>query len=580
MNLKPRLARPSWAEAVLAALAIATAILLVFGDKQFFTGDEPRYVQYSRSILEHGSYFMPLAEWQEFVTRMVQQNVPELPSGAHGESFFNGVYLPTLLSPIAMIAGLWGLRAVSLVFGFFSLFALFRMCRSSYGPGAALLATTLAGLTIPLLPYLHLFYMEIYLFGLICLAWSRLQNRDRSWTGELVTAALIFVIPFVHMRGSFIASALFTIQAFNLYRRGKLPWVFHFAVFGVGFLAVLMGLNHLIYGSVTGPVTGALPPPAQWFSYFAMQLFNLHHGLFAYAPIWMIGFAGLLAGAWRGNPLAREGLLLAIVAVLTGVGQDAGESWPARYWTQVIPMLTVGICVWWEASRQALPRLVAVLLILFTLVNTVMFFRAPNDFLENRASTRTYQELFDATGHVHFGVVLPVVANDEPNLVAERNLAIGAIIFIAVLAVGAIRQKGSYAVVPLLLIAAAIDLSRVSVLKTGEYQAEAEPHKLNVVLVTPARAAYVQFGNPLLPWYKFPYFAHFTVALIGDGGRTEEVTMEANQIVSGSCRSGLRSMTIVSPASFNLQDEVARELVVYRSRSWLRTKLGLFERPC
>ena len=49
-----------------------------------------------------------------------------------------------------------------------------------FPPGPALLATVVAGFTIPLLPYLHLFYMEAFLFALVACGWDRVQSAGHS----------------------------------------------------------------------------------------------------------------------------------------------------------------------------------------------------------------------------------------------------------------------------------------------------------------------------------------------------------------------------------------------------------------
>jgi len=525
---------------------------------------------------------MPFTDWQKFQLHEVGLESTELPSGKNHENFFNSVYLPTLLSPIALVSGLWGLRAATLVAGLIGLFYLFRLCRRCSDQYSAVLGVAVAGLTIPLLPYLHLFYMETYIFTLICCGWERLQKRDRPIGGDLITAIVLLAIPFVHLRASFIAAALYLLLLYQLYSDGKTKRALVFVALAAASLLTLLALNQTIYGSISGPIVGKLPPPSQWFSYFSMQLFNLHHGLFAYAPVWLLGIAGLLSGTARGSTLVRQGLVLAAIAAATSVGRDAGESWPARYWIPLIPMLAVGFSAWWDVARRPLPRLVAMLLIGFTLANTFMFFRVPNDFLENRASTKTYQTLFDKFGHLNFGVVLPVVANDEPNLAAAQNLAILSGVFILLLVMAARRRHSVYAVLSLLLIAAAADLARVSVLKPTDYTSELEPGRLRVNFDTPVKAVYVQFGDYRIPWYNLTEGQRFALSSVSSDGRQFHADLAANQVVGASCRGSIKSVTIESPPAggVDIGSEASHKLVVYRSKSLLRKNLSFLRKPC
>ena len=162
----------------------------------------------------------------------------------------------------------------------------------------------------------------------------------------------------------------------------------------------------------------------------SMQSFNVRHGLIAYAPVWLLGFAGLWGGSAKGIMIARQGLVLAVIAAVTGVGINPGECWPARFWVLSIPMLAVGLCVTWELGHAMLLRAITVALICATLVNTVIFFGSPNTFLENRQTTATYQLLFQKVGYFDFGLMLPVEVDDAPDQALARNLATASGVFV------------------------------------------------------------------------------------------------------------------------------------------------------
>src|ERR1700712_2893454 len=174
--------------------------------------------------------------------------------------------------------------------------------------------------------------------------------------------------------------------------------------------------------------------PWDWVAVLSMQLFNVHHGLLAYAPIWALGYAGLCYGAWRGIVLARQGLVLALVAAVTGVGVNPGECWPARFWVLSLPMLSVGLCVWLARVRGRVAGAVAAMLLLITIVNTAIFIQAPNDFIENRQASTTYAHLFERWGILDFNTVLPVEIVDQHNRNAARDFAVGTGLFIGFMA--------------------------------------------------------------------------------------------------------------------------------------------------
>ena len=160
-----------------------------------------------------------------------------------------------------------------------------------------------------------------------------------------------------------------------------------------------------------------------------------------------------------------------MIAAVTGVGIGPGECWPARFWVLSVPMLAVGFCIFWELARSVLLRGIAIFLIGATLVNTVIFVRAPNSFLENRQTGATYQYLFEMLGHVDFALMLPVETDDDVNVDAARNLAIGGAAIVLLLAVALARRQPLYAAPVVLLLLVALDLSRVRVLPARDYVA-------------------------------------------------------------------------------------------------------------
>jgi len=570
-------------------LACGLAILLP-RLHQILTGDEPRYLMYATALLKYGRFVMTMPEWTIVYHAATKSTADSLPTGGGGAILMNGVYLPALLAPVGRLFGLAGLRAATLLSGLVGLFHLLRLCRQA-GPGPpAWLAIAVAALSIPLLPYLHLFYMETFMFALVCVTWRRLRAISPSRTHEAITVLLLVAIPFAHMRGSVVAAALYALLLWRIAARGQLRWAAALVAPGLVALGVLVVCNMLIYGAVTGPVNSARPPlPWQWFAVLSMQLFNVRHGLFAFAPIWMLGYAGLIAGAIQGCSLARQGLLLAFVAAVTGVGVNPGECWPARFWVLSVPMLAVGLAVWWRRARSPLPRVIGLLLLAPTLANSLLFFWAPNAFLENRQTTMTYQMLYDHFGYLDPGLVLPVEYGDPRDVAVAGGLAVGAAVFIALMALAATRRWPGYALLGLLLPLAALDLSRVRTVDAADYEVARAPRQLDVALRRPAAAGYLQFGRGWQTWYEPPRPRQFEVATRTRGGEWRSETIPANQVVSFACPSGVAALSIrlagaetggaegggaeTGGDGFSLADQAGYRLVVYRSRSLLRRLL-------
>ena len=147
---------------------LALLLVVVFGNRLFLTGDEQRYLLYATSFFRHGTLTMPLEEWNQVMLQTTHGRATSLPAGGSGVVVLNGVYLPVILSPLAGLFSLTGLRMATLIAGIAGLAVLHRLLRQVAGPAASLAALLLVAFSIPLLLYLHLFYMETFLFALVC----------------------------------------------------------------------------------------------------------------------------------------------------------------------------------------------------------------------------------------------------------------------------------------------------------------------------------------------------------------------------------------------------------------------------
>jgi hypothetical protein len=150
----------------------------------------------------------------------------------------------------------------------------------------------------------------------------------------------------------------------------------------------------------------------------------------------------------------------------------------------------------------------------------------------------------------------------------------------ALMAIGATRRKSVYAVIPLLMMAAAIDLSRVRILDPTAYQKHIEPGRLTVNLATPANAVYLQFGDYRQTWFVPPDWPRFELdAVAADGGQFHDV-LAANQVVGVACQGNIKTFSVGNPNGFDIGSQANYRTVVYRSNSLLRTGLSFLRKPC
>ncbi len=559
-------------------LALAIGGTLLLSKRQALTGDEPRYFMFARSFIEHGRFVMTLPQWQHLYRATTGLEAASLPVGYHDVALLNGVYLPAVLAPVSL-AGLAALRLATLLAGLLGLACLLGLARRTGSGGAAWVATLVAGLSIPLLPYLHIFYMETFLFALLCAAWWRLQTPTRNTLGDVVTGCLLLALPFVHLRAAVVAVVLYGLLLWQVCMRGQWLRAAALVALAAAALAVLVTANLSIYGTVTGPVNTARPPlPSEWFGVLSMQLFNVRHGLLAFAPVWLLGYAGLVAGALRGSRLARQGLVLAAIAAVTGVGVNPGECWPARFWVLSIPMLAVGLCLWWQMARTRLPRILALSLIAFTLLNSYAFLKHPNDLLENRQSGTTYQAWFDKVGHLDFGLPLPVETDDPIDRTAATTLAIGSLLFVA-FAIAAPVRGPAWTTGCFLLLLAALDAAHVRLVPPAQYRVEARPDRLTLVMQQPMAAGYVQLGRPWLPLFGPPQWPRFDVEADGALGQSRHFEAARN-VVPVSCKDGIRSVTIATRSAIDLADAAHYRMRLYRSQSMIWRTVGWLRDRC
>ncbi|MCQ8241079.1 hypothetical protein [Rhizosaccharibacter radicis] len=549
---------------VLAGAALAWLVLS--GHRLLLTGDESRYLLYADAMIHHGRLILDLPEWS------VLSHQSALPVGGSG-LVMNSVYVPVLLSPVAGLFGLPGLRFMSLGAGLWGLRCLYRLVRAATGRGwLGASAVGQAGFTLPLLPYLHLFYMESFVFALVCWGWWRVQDAGRTLRADLLTGLVLVAIPFVHMRGSVVAALLFLLLL-HRNRTVQLRWrAAALAAIAAGFGMVFVALNIRIYGSTTGPVNTARPPlPWEWFDVLAMQLSNTRHGLLVYTPVWIVGYAGLWLSLRRtvgsaDTTIPRQALVLGVAAALTGVGVNPGECWPARFWVLSVPMLSVGLAVWWRSVRSPLPRALALLLAAIGFVNARLFFRDGNAFLLSRQFNNTYQWLFDRYGLIDLSLILPVEVGDR---VDTLNAALWAMAGLTVLiSFVASARRGIWAIPAVTVFLGIGDLAHVQRVPDDDVHLAADDHRVAVALAHPIEAGFFRLGPGVEPVFSEPSWRRYDFVVQSVSGSSFGTGVAASHVLAWQCRSAVSGWSIKAVSGAGL-DKEALVAAVYRSRSVL-----------
>jgi hypothetical protein len=425
-------------ELIAFALLVAVRILT---PPLVFTGDEPRYAVAGLGLYAGSLEASPQQAWTAFLAR---EHIPasDYPFGTvtklHPPSLGPGL----IFGPALVIRGLGAARWVDFAIGCLGLFALRAILRMALARGRRFGATlTLCTLvtvafSIPFAPYLDLMYPEMLLFATI--AWGLLALARKRLVGAAFLAGLL---PLWHVRAlplSIVFALVIALEAIRLGRDRRR--LFGVAAAYCGPLVAWGTTQYHSYGSFSG---GAFPTYAPAFATFwmrvGMQLYDVRHGLFAYSPIYLFAFAGLIAGAIAKNRLCCQCNALAAAYFLTFMWSSASESWTARFWVAALPFLAVGLAYWFGRVRSWKGYLPAAPLLFLTLANAIYFFRRPMEFLANRTTSVTYAA-FAKASRIDLGAFLPVDsasgsaathAETIPALLAVTALVLAALVVLA-----------------------------------------------------------------------------------------------------------------------------------------------------
>ncbi|MDD2768534.1 MAG: hypothetical protein PHT19_07350 [Methylococcus sp.] len=373
------------------------------------TGDEVRYLFAGVSIWLSGDLALPSQAWTDWqLGHGLSGNIPS-GSGIHS------VVHMGILSPLVAFLGLPGGRYASLLFcGFASTYF---VVNYQYGKGRDVFVWTLLYLaSMPLLAYMSLLYAEIWLASFLFIVMAKLSKKQLSVIEIYLVAALIMAMPFIHIRASLVALLCFVyLLAFASSNPGWLIKHYIVLLASALFSLVLFGAyQKIIAGGLTAAATFS-PAFDIFIDRLAVQLFSYRHGLLLYSPIALCGFAGLIVGMVRRDRFVIFLLLCLLLYVVSFVWGTASESYTARFWVFVTPILIAGSIYWWRSSFGILRWLIVLPLVSWTLINTILFEFQSHSFLENRFGSVSWDAIYYYTGKwFHPGLIAITDPFDAP----------------------------------------------------------------------------------------------------------------------------------------------------------------------
>ena len=404
-----------------------------------WVGDEPSYCFQGVGLFSNLTFLPSDARWHDFLARSdlaapgtnAGQTLVGKPYRSLAPSLVGGAALATL--------GLEPARWLNCVLGFVGIVLLLSILKSSFGGTAdpwrsaglpAYFSITATAFSLPLLAYLKLLYPEVPLFVAVCATFASLRARASHQT-----IAWAVLLPFVYIRALPLAFGFAGLTLLQQYRNGARPRVLlSLVALFVSGLSLFAFYQLKVFGQLNGGVFAPYTPSLRLLpERLGMQMFDVRHGLVAYSPIFLVGFAGLILGAARRVPACVDAAVLLSCYVLTFIWSTASESWTARFWVAGLPFVAVGLCYWLRSVNDLTAYAAAGVLTCVTLANSVLFTLMPMAFLGNRKGPLTYSILFK-TIPVHLGLFLPVDGADAPVPVYARPVPY--LLAFAVLTVG------------------------------------------------------------------------------------------------------------------------------------------------
>gem|GEM_PF-5662272 len=506
---KPR--RPSKRLPFLAGLGAILALVLIAQTQlgaMPVTGDEPEYIYRALSVWLNGNFHLPM---NHFAAAL-----PDLaPLVARGFTPISGhpVLMSILAAPLTGLFGITGARAVSVLCALIALTTLASLLRTRFTTTITLLTTALIAFTFPVVAYTHLFYTEMMLMALITTSLALAQRSPGpNLTFTSLCASLCAVLlPFIHIRAAPLAAALACIIFLPLLkpqrRHTLIPVTAIFLAGGALFLWHQFTLfGHLVAGASATFHPSLIHAPGR----LVIQLTDFRHGLLSINPACIPAIAGLLIGLRNRSRLARQACLLLLAYVPPMIWGTASESYPARFWTPVMPVLGIGFAFWLARTRTLPARIAGAILALIALLNTKDLLHNNFAFLGNQMAGLTWDESFPFHDRFNIAGFLPwdsfnyTDAGMNPALALDHSVMLHATLFcttlIAAFIIAALSETRRWTGwLPLAALAPLFVISAMRPLAAENLAVTSTSHHTILTLRCPAPVRLVRILSPQRP---------------------------------------------------------------------------------
>jgi hypothetical protein len=466
----------------LAGFVLYLGVGYWISSKVGLSGDEPHYLLITYSLLNDLDLEVQNNYGAEDYRSFYQGKMePRLATGTPYS--VHGIGVPVLLAPGFAALGLFGVLLTEALISALLLHAIYQASlRITASPSASLFAVAGFGLTSPALFLSVSAYPELPAALVAALAVGRLLDPEPprafaafAWT--LVLGAL----PFLHVKFLPLGGLLIAAFAYQFGRRARssLAWLSAGAAVSVGSFLL-----------VTFLTLGSFDPTASYGRQriflervplgIAGLLFDQEYGLLLHAPIYLLGFAGIVS-LFRRNALLGAVSFLALLSVaIPGAAHplwSGGTSPPARFLFPALPLMTLAAAALLGRERESgvgpwAPWLLASSVALGL---SMVFLPGGPFFLNSRDGTGRIWEALSTSWNL--SDYLPSLVRADP-----RSLASAAGLFLLVLlAIGAqIRRARGFRVAPLFgaLLLAAWAHDRTFVSRSREL----EPHSVSRVM--------------------------------------------------------------------------------------------------
>ena len=321
------------------------------------SGDEPHYLLVSYSLLDDFDLKVQNNYGEEDYRSFYQGKIE--PRLAVGTPYpVHGIGVPILLAPGFAAFGLRGVVATEALMAALLLSVLYRASFRLTGSASASLAAAAGfGLTSPALFLSVSAYPELPAALLAAFAALRLADSEPPRpTAAFGLALALGALPFLHVKFLPLGGLLLAASAYAIGRRRASS----LAGLACG-AAVSLG-SFLLFTYLT---LGSLDPTASYGRQriflervplgLAGLLFDQEYGLLLHAPIYLLGFAGIVTLFRRSPPLGWVSLLAFLSVAVPGAAHplwSGGTSPPARFLFPALPLLAIGAAALLARERE------------------------------------------------------------------------------------------------------------------------------------------------------------------------------------------------------------------------------------